>query len=293
MKSAINLSDTNKLSERLSALSRGEFYDVYKQFEWPEELGHDHLAMPPEITTLSGTELWGTLSDEQQRKLTICETATLFSNTLNGERLLVAGLSGQLYSGAATPEITDYLHHFIDEENKHMIMFGIFCNKYVGRVYPDKKFGAAKKYAPGEELLRFYALAMVVEAYGDYYNVRVMKDDGCDPLVRAISRVHHHDEARHLSFDRAYLTELSAEHLPNWEEETLTNLQQWLGEFMRVNWVTFYNPAAYRDAGIDEPYEVQQIAMASPAQKALRETISDPITKFFLKTGLLAEKPDL
>ena len=287
------LTTTNELSARLSALSCEKFYDVYKQFEWPEELGSDYFAMSPEITTLNGTEIWSTLSDEQIRKLTITETATLFSNTLNGERVLVSGLSSQLYSGGATPEITEYLHHFLDEENKHMIMFGVFCNKYVGRVYPEKKFSTAKDYAPGEELLSFYALAMVVEAYGDYFNVRVAKDDRCDPLVREISRIHHLDEARHMSFDRAYLTELAAEYLPTWDTDTLKNYQQWLAGFMRVNWVTFYNPAAYRDAGIENPYEVQKIAMASPAQQALRETISEGITKFFLKIGLLAEKPDL
>ncbi|NOX51641.1 MAG: diiron oxygenase [Gammaproteobacteria bacterium] len=288
------LVNTNQLSERLSTLSRDQFYDVYKRFDWPTELAHDSFAMSPEITTLYGTNVWSSLNDEQKRKLTICETATLFSNTLNGEKLLVAGLSKQLYSGArATPEITEYLHHFIDEENKHMIMFGIFCNKYVGRIYPDKKFATAKDYAPGEELLSFYALAMVVEAYGDYYNVQVMKDDRCDPLVRDISRVHHLDEARHLSFDRAYLRELAAEYLPTWDEPTLTNFQQWLAGFMRVNWVTFYNPAAYRDAGIPEPYEVQKIALASPTQAALREKISAGVVKFFQKIGLLNAKPDL
>ncbi len=292
-KNGIDLSTTSELSERLSRMSRDKFYDVYKQFEWPDELGADYLAMSPEITTLSGTEIWSSLTDEQKRKLTICETATLFSNTLNGERLLVAGLSNQLYSGAATPEITDYLHHFLDEENKHMIMFGIFCHKYIGRVYPDKKITFPSKYAPGEELMRFYALAMVVEAYGDYFNVQVMKDDRCDPLVRDISRVHHLDEARHLSFDRAYLTELAAEHLPAWEAETLSKLQDWLAGFMRVYWFTFYNPAAYRDAGIDEPYEVQKIAMASPAQKELRQTVSQNIGKFFLKIGLLKEFPEV
>lgn len=220
------LSHTNDLSKRLSALSREHFYDVYRTFDWPDEIDPDHLSMPPEVTTLSGTEVWSSLTDEQIHRLTICETATLFANTLHGERLLVSGLATQLYGRDATPEITDYLHHFLDEENKHMIMFGLFCEKYVGRVYPDKKFSLpGHAMAPGEELIRFYAMAMVVEAFGDYYNVRAMQDDRCDPLTRAISRAHHYDEARHLAFDRAYLTELAAEYLPQWPEETLSRLQ--------------------------------------------------------------------
>lgn len=291
MSHAALLSRTSSLSERLSALSRERFYDVYREFDWPDALGADRLAMPPELTTLYGTTVWSSLSDEQIRKLTICETATLFSNTLNGERLLVGGLATQLYSKAATDEITDYLHHFLDEENKHMIMFGVFCRKYVGRVYPDKKFSMARQYAPGEELIRFYALAMVVEACGDYFNVRTTSDDRCDPIVRRISEIHHLDEARHLSFDRAYLTELAAEYLPRWDEATLRAFREWLAGFIKVNWVTYYNPAAYRDAGIEAPYEVQRTALDAPAQRALRETVTDGLARFFLKIGLLEAAP--
>lgn len=293
MKTEISRSRTNALAERLTAQSRERFYDVYEQFEWPDRLDPDAFSMSPEITTLSGTPIWSTLSDEQKWRLTITETATLFSNTLNGERVLVAGLASQLYSKGATPEITDYLHHFLDEENKHMIMFGVFCRKYVGRVYPDKRLAMPAKYAPGEELLRFYTLAMVVEAYGDYYNVRVMSDDRCNPLVRAISRVHHVDEARHIAFDKAYLAELAAEHMPGWDDATRKGFHGWLAGFMKANWQTFYNPAAYRDAGIEDPYEVQKIAMAAPAQKALREKVTSNVASFFLQTGLITELPDV
>ncbi|MAT83807.1 MAG: hypothetical protein CMD39_05915 [Gammaproteobacteria bacterium] len=291
---AVDLTRTNELSRRLSAMSRERFYDVYHSFEWPERLDPDRFAMSPEITTLAGTEVLNSLTDEQIHALTVYETATLFSNTLNGERLLVSGLATQLYGRDATPEITDYLHHFLDEENKHMIMFGVFCDTYAGRVYPEKKLAFAEgPMAPGEALIRFYAMAMVVEAFGDYYNVRTMQDDRCDPLAREISRVHHQDEARHLAFDRAYLTELAAEHLPQWPEETLTAFRKWLAGFMRVNWVTFYNPAAYRDAGIENPYEVQQLALASESQKTLRRDISRGTVRFFLKIGLLDEEPEL
>lgn len=291
MQQAPCFSNTSELSRRLNALSRENFYDVYKSFDWPDELGADYLAIAPEYTTVYGTDVWSSLTDEQIRMVSITDTANLYANTLNGERLLVAGLSSQLYTKNAPAEITDYLHHFLDEENKHMIMFGVFCRKYIGRVYPEKKFAFARKYVPGEELLRFYALAMVVEAYGDFFNIRAMNDPQCDPLVREISRVHHLDEARHLSFDRAYLAELAAQYMPEWEPETVSEFRAWLAGFMKTNWVTFYNPAAYKDAGIEEPYEVAKIAMASPYQRALREKISAGVVRFFMKIGLLDGVP--
>ncbi len=286
--------NTNQLAARLNAKSREGFYNVYESFDWPETLASDFLAVPLEYTTLYGTEVWSDLSDEQKRKLTITDTANLFSNTLNGERLVVGGMSPQLYGKHAPAEITEYLHHFLDEENKHMIMFGIFCRKYIGRVYPEKRLSfAIKDYAPGEELLRFYTQIMVVEAYGDFYNVRAMNDDQCDPLVRDISRVHHIDEARHLSFDRAYITELAAQYVRTWDEATLAGFRSWLAEYMRVMWVTFYNPVAYKDAGIPDAYEAARTAMASEYQTQLREKISAGVVKFFMKCGLLDAQPVL
>lgn len=284
---------TDTLTHRLDALSRDNFYNVYESIDWPEKLDPDRTAMAPELTTLSGTDYWSSLTDEQIRKLTITETATLFSNTLNGERILVAGLASQIYSAKVSPEVTEYLHHFLDEENKHMIMFGVFCNRYIGRVYPEKKVQFEPVHSAEEELLRFYALAMVVEAYGDFYNVRAMKDDACEPVVRRISELHHLDEARHLSFDRSFLTELAAESLPAMAPEQVSKFQAWLAGFMRTNWLTFYNPAAYKDAGIPDPYEVAQSAFRAPAQVALREKITEPVTRFFLKIGLLAQTPEL
>lgn len=284
---------SSELAVRLTQQSREQFWNVYTEFQWPEKLEGDRFAMTPELVSIHGTELWNELTKEQQIRLSLYEIGNFFSLTLQGERPLVAGLSDRLYSSRLSSEGTEYIHHFIDEENKHMIMFGAFCRKYVGRVYPDKRLAMPAKYAPGEELLRFYTLAMVVEAYGDYFNVRVMSDDRCNPLVRAISRVHHVDEARHIAFDKAYLAELAAEHMPGWDDETRRSFQQWLAGFMKANWLTFYNPAAYRDAGIENPYEVQKIAMAAPGQKALREKVTASVANFFLQTGLVAELPEV
>jgi len=284
---------TDQLSARLSAKSREQIYDVYQRFEWTESLDSDLLAMTPEITTLHGTELWDDLTDEQKHRLCICETGNLFANTLHGERALVAGLSDQLYSKKNSPEITDYLHHFLDEENKHMVMFGLYCRKYVGRVYPEKKLGFPKEMAPGEDIIGFYAMAMVVEDFGDFYNIRTMKDDRCDPLVREISQVHHVDESRHLAFDRAYLTDLCELWLGEWDQAQREKFAGWLGGFMKSNWATYYNPAVYKDVGLEEPFEARRIAMAHPAQLALREKVSDKLVRFFMKLGLLIEAPAL
>lgn len=278
---------TDDLSKRLSAASREEFYDVYRRFEWGAELDRDRWSMPPELLTLYGTELWSELTDEQKHRLATCELANLFANTLHGEQILVAGLSERLYGTKLSDEITDYLHHFLDEENKHMVMFGIFCRKYVGRVYPAKGLSLTKHYAPGENEIGFYAMAMVVEDFGDFYNVRTMTDGRCDRLTREISEVHHLDESRHLAFDRAYLTELTERWLPQWDDAQRAKFADWLRGFMESNWATYYSPAVYKDAGIADAYDARTLAMAHPAQVAHREHVAGKLTRFFEKIQLL------
>lgn len=283
---------TDELSRRLTAASRDAMYDVYRRFAWTDRIDPDRYAMPPEVLTLYGTPIWGDLRDEQRHRLAIAETANLFANTLHGEQALVAGLSERLYGARQSDDATDYLHHFLDEENKHMVMFGVFCRKYVGRVYPDRSVAFPKTLAPGEDEIGFYAMAMVVEDFGDFYNVRTMKDDRCDALVRDISQQHHVDESRHLAFDRAYLSDLSERWLPEWDEAQRARFATWLRGFMEANWSLYYNPSAYKDAGIDEPYLVRQLAIAHPAQVAHRARVSAKLERFFEKIGLLPESDE-
>jgi hypothetical protein len=174
-----------------------------------------------------------------------------------------------------------------------MVMFGEFCRRYIGKVYPEKKIALPRQFAKGEEEVVFFCLAMVVEELGDYYNVMIEKDERVDPLVREINKVHHIDEARHLAFGRAYLAELFERHSPQWPPETLASFRHWLQGYLKSSWADYYNPSVYRDAGIADSYEVRQAALTNPACVAHRERASAKVLEYFLGTGLLAEAPAL
>ena len=174
-----------------------------------------------------------------------------------------------------------------------MVMFGEFCNRYVGKVYPEKKITLPREYAKGEEEVAFYCKVMVVEELGDFYNLAIEKDERVDALVREINKVHHIDEARHLAFGRVQLAELFDKHAPGWSPETLAGFRQWLADYLRASWGDYYNPAMYRDAGLADSYELRQMAMAHPACTAFRKQASAKVVNYFIKTGLLAEEPAL
>jgi hypothetical protein len=284
---------SSDLAVRLTRASRKKSWDVYSAFSWPDALATDAWYMPPELMSIYGTAAYDALDDAQRRRLSLFELGNFFSLVLQGERPLVQGLVHRLYSKGNTPQITEYLHHFVDEENKHMVMFGEFCNRYVGKVYPEKKITLPREYAKGEEEVAFFCKVMVVEELGDYYNLEIEKDGRVDPLVRELNKVHHIDEARHLAFGRNYLVELFERFRPGWSDEELAGFRVWLGDYLRASWGDFYNPSMYRDAGLADSYELRQMALAHPACAAHRQRASAKLVAYFVKNGLLAAEPAL
>lgn len=281
--------NASQLSVRLTRQSREQLWNVYTEIDWPERLSGERYTMSPELISIHGTELWSSLDEAQRRRLSFYELANFFSLTLQGERPLVAGLSDRLYSKRVSAAQTDYIHHFIDEENKHMAMFGMFLNKYVGKVYPEKKIALEREYTKGEGELAFFCKVMVVEELGDYYNVRMMMDDTIEPIVKRINWLHHRDESRHLGFGRRHLGELCERWLPTWSDETRASFGEWLGQYIRSSWGDFYNPTMYADAELGNAYEVRRMALAHPSAKQHREKASKKLVNTFLRVGLLLE----
>jgi hypothetical protein len=174
-----------------------------------------------------------------------------------------------------------------------MIMFGMFCNRYAGGIYPEKKLVLPREYAKGEEDIAFFCKVLIVEELGDYYNLKMMGDDRIHPLVAKINKVHHIDEARHLAFGREYLRELAAKHLGAWSDAERDGFRKWLVEYLRSSWGDFYNPAVYRDAGLEDGYGIRKLALEHPACRAMREAVSAKLAAYFVDIGLLGEAPSL
>lgn len=287
------MEQTSALAEQLIKASRRETWDVYTYFDWPETIPADAWAMSPELVSIYGTPAWDALSEEQQKRLALYEIGNFFSLTLQGERPLVAGMSDRLYSQRFTAAETEYMHHFMDEENKHMVMFGMFCRRYIGKIYPEKKLTLPREFVKGEEDVAYFCKVMVVEELGDYYNVVMMRDKRIHPIVQEINFVHHRDESRHLGFGRQLTTELWNKWSPTWTDEVRARFQAWLAAYLKSSWGDFYNPTMYKDAGLENGYELRTMALDHAVCRAQREKASKKLVNYFLRNGMLAEQPVL
>ncbi len=278
--------------ERLCRVSVENFIDPFSRLEWPDRIDEDAWYTSPELISLHGTPAYEELSLPQRKRLGFFEAVNFFSLNIHGERMLIEGLARRLYRrGQET--ISPYLHHFLDEENKHMTYFGRFCTRYAGKVYPEKKLPFPQEFAPGEEDFLFFAKVLVFEEIVDVYNRRMARDERVAPIAREIHGLHHFEEARHLVFGRELVAELFERHREQWSDGVLRGVRRTLAAYLSATWKEYYNPEVYRDSGLASPFELRRAALASPGGEAHRAEVSQGCLRFLLQNGILEEKPRL
>lgn len=253
--------------DQLVRLSRERHVNSFADIEWVDAIPDDEWWLSPELLSVHGTEFAETLSEAQLKRLSKWECINAFSLNVEGERELLTALSAQLYA-PDLPHIDTYIHHFIDEENKHLWFFAEFCRRYGGKIYSSKKVGVANEHFCREmDFFLLFARIFLFEEIGGYYNVVAGGDERVSPFVRMIHQVHHADEARHITFGRAILSQSkdiafgaadAAE-----REAAIAHLQRYL----QISIEALYQPAMYRDSGIEGGVALRRRLLADPARR--------------------------
>jgi hypothetical protein len=282
------MNELMEMVDKLCRASREDYINPYTYLEWPETLDFDQWFFSPELLSLYGMPVYTGLSEAQQHRLSFCETVNFFSLNIHGEKSLVEGLAHRVYQSDLR-DLTPYLHHFLDEENKHMVYFGGFCLRYAGELYPDKKLVFPRQYAPGEENFLFFARVLIFEEIVDAYNLLMARDLRLPPIVRQINLGHHLEESRHLAFGRLVVRELFRQYAPSWSADTLAGVQEYLQSYLTQTWREYYNPDVYRDAGLPEPRRVQEQAFNHPSAQEHRRRISAKLSRFLEVNSILDE----
>lgn len=281
-------------ADDLTEKSRAAFYDPQDVIDFPATVPvGEAWFTSPELISLFGTDAWNALDDRARKVLSFHEAVNFYSLNIHGERMLMEGLAHRLYDPSLR-DVSEYLHHFLDEENKHMWMFATFCTRYAGRIYPDRKVSFPRSYAKGEEHVLFFARVMIFEEVVDYFNRKMGVDERLDPTARAINRIHHADEARHLTFGRRVLAELLDAYRPAWTSETIEGVSDYVKGYFRVVWREYYNRDVYRDAAIEESDQLpSRLLDREDTPRALRERISKSPVDYLIKLAIIDERPAL
>jgi hypothetical protein len=276
--------------DRLSALSRRDYQNPYRTAEWPATVDPEGAWFSsPELLSLYGTPFFGQLSEAGRRRLSFHEAANFYSLNIHGEKTLMRGLATRLYRRDLL-DVAPYLHHFLDEENKHSVYFGGFCTRYA-RIYPSRQLEFTKKEHRDLDDFLFFGKVLIFENLADYYNVRQARDRRLEPIARFINHNHHVEESRHLAFGRRLVTALWEASAPGWDEATKSAARDHLEQFFVASWREYYNPDVYADAGFDDPWQVSEDAWSADQQRAHRRTASGKCLRFLISTGILDREP--
>lgn len=258
------MNEFNSRISQLSQMSIDKHQLAFNRFEWPKQLSDNDWWFSPSALTIAHSEIESAFNEEQKKRLAKWECVNIFSLNYTGELELIQEVSRILIQ-IENPEIRNYLHHFIDEENQHMWYFNQFCQRYAGKVYPNKKL-RLEKVKLSKEIDHFlvFARVLIFEEIGHYFNIKNAKDPLVHPFVREINQAHYYDEARHITFGRKLLEKL-AEELPD-DLDSHEYIREELIKSTQMNIGSLYNPLAYKDAGLQRGMMLRESLLTDPGR---------------------------
>lgn len=272
--------------DRLERMAESGYYNPYTLFDWPETIPNTSPWMSESLVSLAGTETWDQLTRPQQLSITHYEALNFFSLNVHGIRELLSEVVMRIHDKSYT-EVSEFLHHFIGEENEHMWFFAEFCKRY-GKIYPPQANLRATSSnhlsSPAQELVVF-ARILIFEELVDYFNAFMANDMTLPEIARDINRVHHQDESRHVAFGRQLFTSLLSQ-VNETNPSEIPVIARYLEDYLEYSISTLYNPSVYRDVGLSDALKIRRAAMDSPVRQEQHEKILLRTRRFLSKSGV-------
>jgi hypothetical protein len=130
--------------------------------------------------------------------------------------------------------------------------------------------------------VRMFAAILIAEEILDAWQREGMADESVQPIMRAISRIHVIEEARHVRWAKEEL-ERSAPRMGTAER---AYTQFVIGRSAHTIARNLINPAVYRAVGID-PAEGRRVALANPHHRESLRWAATKVTSFLGDLGLV------
>jgi hypothetical protein len=269
---------------RLLASSARTSYDPVVQIDWEAPLPPDRYFTPPHRSSLYGTPLWDRLSEQQRIELTKHELASIASMGIWFETILMQMLVRHAYDRDPTTSHIQYAYTEIGDECRHSVMFARGIAKFGVPYYKPVRLthllGKVFKQVSNGTLT--FAGALFVEEILDQLQREAMADESLQPLVRAISRVHVVEEARHMRYAR--------ESFPDEWAQTNRAQRLWtrhvLAQVAYISSTQLVNEQVYAAVGLD-PKSTREVAEANPYWRETRRWAARRVVATFEEAGLL------
>jgi hypothetical protein len=194
-------------SLQLVAASERTTLDPFREVDWSIPIDDSAYHLPPEVLPLYGTPVWDSMSETGRIAYSRHETAALCGAGIWFENVLMQAVLRHLAEVPVTDPAHRYLLVEVADECRHSTMFGEFIRRGGTPAYRPSHGSLEVDDLPGRRATS-YLLILAVEELLDHINRKTMRDDRVHPVSRQIAKLHVLEEARHVSFAKAYLSEV-------------------------------------------------------------------------------------
>src|SRR2546423_5595424 len=259
--------DREITAARLLESSVRNSFDPQLDIDWDAPVEGMLGYLPPERVSLYGTELWEQLSAEQRIELAKHEVGSTASVGLWTEIVLMQLLARYAENLDPRSAHAQYALTEIGDETRHSIMFGKALTRFGVPAYGPptlvRRLSPLFKSVVGGAAM--FASVLVVEEMTDRLQRSTMDDEGIQPLVRMVNRIHVIEEARHVRYAREELVrELESVSRP------MLELHRTVTAVVAVTIADILiHPRVYASVGLD-PKHAKAIARANPHHRDTR-----------------------
>jgi hypothetical protein len=242
--------------------------------------------MPVNLLSLYGTPFYDELTREQVIALTKWESINFYSQIVHGIRDVLDAAVARIHT-AEFADVSDYLHHFIGEENGHMWFFAKFCLQYGGKMYPERTLSLGADLPPATNHFLTFSRIVIFEEIIDYYNVKIGQDQTLHPIIQSINTIHHKDESRHVAFGREFVRELYRAVIAGQGDEGAKLAETYIRRYLSHCIDLFYQASVYRDAGLPDPFKLRNQARNAPQRIPFHDKMLARTVNFLVAEGML------
>ena len=274
------------VANRLLKGSSNRSFDPVVDIDWDAPLDEGKYFLPPKVLSLYGTDLWNSMTKDQQIELSRQEMANVLSVGIWFENLLNRSLLIRLMREDPAAATSHYELTEMGDECRHMTMFGKVIERSGTRAYAMNRWERLGMHlipvAMRGTLL--WVITLVGEELFDALQREMRDDPELQPIVARLMQIHVTEEARHIGFARDGVMRRRAIR-SRWETFAASNLHG-LGApiFQRL----FTNPEMYRRAGIADPKGTAKIARANPQFRKVQVKSFVPLSTFLEQAGLMS-----
>ncbi|PSL42792.1 para-aminobenzoate N-oxygenase AurF [Chitinophaga niastensis] len=262
-----------KMITKLVSMSKADKHDVFNDISWPDQLDDNQFWISRHLISLYNTPLIEQVSEEELYRLSKEECVNFFSLNVHGIRELLLDVMQYIHQ-PKFEVVSEFLHHFIDEENEHMFFFAKFCQKYAGKIYDDKFLKYPTDNTSGNVRLFFVFMRIwTFEMIVDYYNSQMANDKSLHPFIQEINGLHHKDESRHIAFGGKLLQSVFKDLLELESSETINSIRTYTQNYIKNRMGMFYNPYAYKAAGIEDFFSMRNVLLENEGRREMHKEI--------------------